>query len=885
MFDASIDITSIPPELEMDFSRILNKPFLVTTESWTTATSIYQEVARVSFPEAIMNNYLASVPFNSASKFRAKMCAMLQVSGTPMHQGTLLAAALPHKHPKVQHPTQLLSAPHVFMSANESTSVCLELPFYSNTDVINTPSNNTNSDSNLFPNYVDLVIFVLNKLTPGDGASTDLTISVHAMFNDAQFFTPQTIVKWNAQSAVEQDLPSTSSAESTESVLVSKRCLAKTLLRAIVSSVFSFLSFGVWNSQSFTSKLLRIPTYIFDGLETGARKVTGDLIDVARGGLRALTGFHNPNSPAINSRTLITTRNFHNAVDQPTLFEKLDQHAQFNRIAQTPLFETMTDEMSVTNIISKPAFLGQFVVSAGNKQGDVVMSHPITPYIELSAGSQRFYSPMRLLYESSRYWRGDLELVIQASMTNFQYCKLMVVRNYENNVNILNSHPDFSSVHNLMCETMEFSAGGQTQTIKLPYCSEMNQLPCTKDPSSNAMHHGMVYIYVVQPTTTNGTTPKAIDFNVYMKGTPNTTFYGFAVESIKEVNEEIDYPFITPVVDFKTPIPNDTKAFIEEVSLNIRGKNAFTAQSESAPTTVMVADQDGVVNDEEKVDEQELRCIDFKPMVNIRDYLRRVVPLTAVYYRPPRQQSTPLKTISDIYQFDVANLINGKYSFTNPTTPTWIALHKMFFGSACGYKLKIKVGGASSMTVKYTPPDSVWNEEHKRMTRMVPWIGNLEDQVRALDRESFTAAAISRSHPVIDYQHYVDGNYLTSTNYYGGCHTEFVIPFMNSRRCVSSIADGSQPNYQEACSDLGIITIGVTRVPTTPEQDPYGGVNIQIDGGISDESRLGFQVINRPKEVTNSIELSRSTIGAITDNKQTKTTTVNAPAAYTFNIA
>lgn len=893
MYDAHIDITSIPPELEMDYSRILNKPFVVGTYPWTTGTSLYTELMRIPFPSSITNNYLASIPFNSASKFRAKMCAMLQVSGTPMHQGTVLVAALPHKHPKVINPNQLLSAPHVFLSANESTSACLELPFYSNNDVINTPSKGKIPHSNLFNDYVDLVFMVLNKLTPGDGASTDLTISVHAMFNEARFFVPQTIVDWVAQSSCETESDYEKNRKlSVESECISKRCLATTLLRAIVSSIITKLTFGLWTAQSWSSKLLRIPTYIFDGLETGARKVTGDLIDVARGGLRALTGFHNPNSPAINQRVVMTTRNFHNAVDQPTLFEKLDQHAQFNRIAQTPIFETLTDEMSITNIVCKPAFMGQFVVSTESKQGEVVMSHPITPMIELVKGSDFFYSPMRLIYESSRYWRGDLELTIQSSMTNFQYCKLMVVRNYENTQELLTKMPSYNSVHNLMCETLEFSAGGQTQSIKLPYCSEMNQLPCTSDDDLNAMQHGMVYIYVVQPTTTNGTTPKALDFNVFMKGTSNLTFYGYAGEPIYMEKESIDHPSIRPLPLFKTPIPTEPQ---ESRELAIDApypqfyppeSSEWKPQSETAPTTVTLTDQTHVVNDTETlVDEPDLYALDFKPMVSIRDYLRRVIHNSTFTYEPPTDQTPTLMKLADVFQIDVATLVAGKYAYSSRNTPTWTSLKKMFFGSTCGYKIKLKIGGATAARVVYSPPQESLSREQDRTLRHIPWSTSLGTEAAALTKEVLYGNATRRSYPEQDREISSTQTEYFSSQTEGGCELEVLIPYMNSRRCVSSIADLSVEDYQETSNAMGTLTISVARARIDPKSELPHIITICTAIGITDESRLGFQVINAKKRATPVGVTTRLPLASYLGVQGNSTAPPSNSAAYYWNVA
>lgn len=141
-YNKLVGVTSIPKSLKMDYSRILDKPFLLTTTTWSTSDAV-GELYRLALPSAIYNNYLAKVPFDSSTLYQMRMCLMIQVSGTPMHQGLLLCASVPNGSQVVSNVNSILCAPHCFMNANEATPICLEVPFYANSTLLRT-SGSTN---------------------------------------------------------------------------------------------------------------------------------------------------------------------------------------------------------------------------------------------------------------------------------------------------------------------------------------------------------------------------------------------------------------------------------------------------------------------------------------------------------------------------------------------------------------------------------------------------------------------------------------------------------------------------------------------------------------------------------------------------------------------
>ena len=543
----------------MNYDQILDKPFLVTTIPWSTSSVNFTELWRLPFPSSIMSNPLAKVPFNASTFFQAKMCCMLQVSGTPMHQGLILVAAVPHTTPRVYNCNQILSAPHVFLNATESTSVCLECPMYTPSTLYRT-QDPTASDYNSImhasrfgSDVFDLVFYVMDSLTVSAGSSTAISISVHCIFKDAQFYVPKVgLLDWQAQCGVEKLWAFKSKAKVSTQCACGEKRLSEDKQIPENKQDSGFVSEG-----SFSTNLWKLPTKILDDFASGLKTVSGDIIDYGRGVVKTLTGFHNPNIPVIEQRVLSTFRNFPNNVDQPVLLEVLDNHAQFSRIYDDYYFRTKQDEMDLKFLTSKPAFVGKFTVSSTDIAGKNLFAYPMTPMVEASVtsgqssaiGNTDFYSPLRTIYEASRYWRGDLKMHIQVVSTNFHFCKIIVLKNYAMTSGpISHTHsvvPAFNNIHNINTDTLEFSAGGQIQTIDLKYNSNLRQLECTKDYTLNAISHGIAYGYLVQPLTYNSNVPKNITFNVYISGGDNLQFSGYALDPINVVGGDAPvYPGI-----------------------------------------------------------------------------------------------------------------------------------------------------------------------------------------------------------------------------------------------------------------------------------------------------------------------------------------------------
>lgn len=529
--------------------------------------------------------------FKMAAYGRPDLMLNISMAGTITHAGCVLVGVLPPMpaYPALtgQYNNKLintiLTGPHAFLYANEATSVAIPVPWYCNTDLATTdmeqtPGYDTTLDITVTNgNYSTLVFFVLNPLKPSTGSSKSLKIIVEACFKNFDLAVPTPrFVTWLAQGGTVprkvlpplsfdnpnydlEDIANIFNIEPLKELTPAKKNMimnrirnyapyvgaTATLLGALVRIAIMCVSEEAlpidevmvieeeFEAQSgFVNGAKDLATGLINSAFSGLKTVTVDALDAGRGLIRQYTGLHNPNIPEIHQRVVNTESNFVNYTDVPQFFEKLDPFAKYNRIVQEPIFGSALDEMAISNIVTKKQMLGSFVVKTTDNVGIMKWARPISPFqggIEGSALDQGRVctNNLELMHSFSRGWRGGLKLTIQSVMNNKQQCKLKVIKMYNPSVKIATAYPDYKTVVNAPTHLLEFTEGGQEHEVDLPYLCRNDITPCASNMDTEALFHGIYYIYVAQPLVVSDSSPTEIEFNVYLSGTPDLTFYGY----------------------------------------------------------------------------------------------------------------------------------------------------------------------------------------------------------------------------------------------------------------------------------------------------------------------------------------------------------------------
>jgi len=814
-YDKFPKLKNVPPQLEMDYSRILNKPYFIKNIPWTTAS--VGNLANISIPTDILTNPLARIPFSASVFYRARLNVVLQVAGTPMHQGCILASAVPLGclANTIYDMNTRMCAPHAFLYANESTAVNVEVPFYVNSKLqLVDLDGQTVLPATDSADYAQVSLYVLNALLSPTSGSTSLSITAHFMFTELEFYVPHVDVTW---------VP--------------------------------------FVGQSFSQSV----TKAIDGVFSVGKKFTSDILDNTRSYIRKWTGLHSPDNPLISEKDAIVFRQNLNTVDATNFYDKLDPYTQFERITTDYTFDTHVDEMHLKELISKPQYLGTFKVDTTDTAGTLLWSRPITPLQEVSDifytdfnGDQQYTNISSNLLQTfhylSRFWKGGIKIYIQSVMSNFHFCKLTLARNYSPANQALTSTPTFDNISNLMMETIEFSAGGQIQEVKLPFCSALNQLPCSTDFTMNAMQHGSYYIYLHQPLVTNGSVATSALFNVYISADDDFDFFGYAVN-----------PLLSGSAYQANPVLSVRES--EEVEKSV---DLISFKGESATVPNGISTQESLTL-QEHANENDSDVYDLRPIKNVRDYTRRMYKVYSKRIAAREADGSYGMVelgVADLLGMTPKNTLDTNYDLREDSTLGII--NKMYLGLAGGVKFKVNLNGTAFGEIWYVPPSIVYDRNTRSWASgdALPNVGTaLYEPLREMFQfPEFTppARAYDTAYSVqtvgMERPNYIipGSGYLMSEEDPGTdtnrmammcSQFEFRVPFMSPFRFVGNGTKvkhtGNTSLFNLAANDLGNIVIKyatpINYIPSQAEQPQ--AVSIEVFCGFDDVARLGYQVL------------------------------------------
>jgi hypothetical protein len=450
-------------------------------------------------------------------------------------------------------------------------------------------------------------------------------------------------------------------------------------------------------------------------------------------------------------------------------------------------------------------------------------------------------------------------------MTNFHYCKLLVVRNYTVGIGAATQVPAYNDVHNLITDTLEFSAGGQVQTIDMPFCSPYDQIECTKDFTTAAFNHGMVYIYLVQPLTFNSNVPTSVNFNVYMSAGDDFQYFGYATDSMGIS------PGSAPIYT-SAPLLEETE----------RKWEAHSGEE----TTVASSSQEDIIN-QDCIHPPLAYAKHFRPMTNVRDYIRRLYQCNPVIMTDTTDVTTTQTVV-----FNVAQLVTG---FGNGPFNPFQVIRSMYLGISGGVKVKFRILNASNASLKFVPPGTgsagIGSFNTIYPTRPYPQTLPLSGQFDT--RENFDNSAMPSFCPSIEKADIVSPYAgitvapTVSNTLNNIFELECVIPNMNM---FDFVGDGAGIRADPSLlTNLDMGNIVIAYVPAF-DGTTYRGVHIQPYIGASDETRLGFQVACPPRSIP-SITISGQIYRVTIFNQNTLVSPgapslnpITIPAMYYFNV-
>lgn len=815
----------IPEAYRIDAKPYIERPFYAGSVKFPTSATRYswlQSPIKRLPGDVIRSNLALLNAMKIGSLYRADMVLNISMAGTITHAGCVLVSVLPplNTYPNtvagdVRTINTFLSSPHAFLYANEATSVNLTVPWYCNTDLatlnMDLVTETTMDLNTVTGNYGTLAFMVLNPLKPSTGSSIELTIVIEACFKNLDILVPTP-------------------------------------------------RFATWTAQSGMVKGL------VDTTKKGLKMVTGDFIDKGINSLFGLIGLHNPNVADVKERDIITVRNFPNLVDSEQHFEKLDPYANYNRIVNSPVYGSDIDEMALSHITSKRQMLGAFSVTTQDAVGKLYWIRPISPFqggingIEIESECA---NNLELLHSLHRAWRGDLKIIITSVMNNKQQCKLKLLKMYNPPKNALTTIPTYQSIANAPSHLMEFTQGGQEHEIVLPFLSRNEIMPCSENLNFEAFAHGLYYVYLAQPLANSDGSPTSIEFNIFMEGTPNLTFYGYTTKNL--VTEAFPFPSsfnprqsIPEVSDVLSDFAKSSKE-IKEIGLlrsadlvsdleigklrkfmdeefdkwSSKGKSETSDDEEkfwdAQVGDIKVMNQPQVQKGNATFDNKSANAVyvdRLQSNLDIRPLVRRMyIGSTDTLSIPPLTAKT--------YQFNLASILAEQLP-TQVTLQTPIsAIANMYYGKNVGFKICIQIqrfkenpaatSSSQDFRVYYIPPGLTF--ENTNLT-----ICGMNVNPTAIDLQALPQYGLFTPFQVQPVRETSEAFYF-----------EFVIPDVTYFKYMGSPNKMSAGNTYSPLATADFGNIYVMAMNNTAELEILNKIVFTV--GLTDESRMGHHAM------------------------------------------
>lgn len=793
--------SKLPSDMEklpFDYSQFVNKPFLVANIPWASSRIPGYVLGTISIPGSIMStNAFLAIPWRSSCFYRMRGRAIVQVAGTINHSGVAIVYTVPANASDTNINNALL-VPHSFLYANQASPVAVEIPFYNNLPLRQTCNSDvcrSNQYNDAYDSFAAVKIAVLSQLKTAVVSPT-VNVSVHIIIDELEFYTPKPL-----------------------------------------DVVYSEMD--VLQPQAFV-------TQFFDGLASILKKGTADAIDSSRGALRQWTGLHNPNLPAPTDKSYMQMRTNPNIIDGVSQHDLLGPYAMADSRTDDHYFQTTEDEMDISYLLRQPQYLTTALVKDSDAAETLLFSRPITPFMPAAqgAGDYRISTIQAKLAACATHWSGDMELMIQSSMTNLQFVKLLVVLDYSRNFNSTNigtnTYPSLGPYQGTITHTLEFSGGGTIKCIKLPFMSPFRQLPVTTDWRTNSLQHGVVRVYLLQPIVNGTAVATNADFLFYVRGTPTLTLHGFATRRFNTTSAA------TTAVMFKVGDEEE-----EETPDQLRPQSEIS-------TVAVQADQQCIDVQDEMSFDSDVKAGVLRPLKSVRDIARRMYPVFAGSV----SQATLQANSSASYSLNISlHLLWRSYfsaSAANAFSPLDV-VSDLFWGFRGGLKAKIVTYGTNSVNARYLPPSIAnFSSTGTAIPSLVP-TGPSTTNAAFLTEFAAATNQFAQGKPQLqlpvqeapNYARRAENRFSTTpgTSYNADSIniTDVEIPYMSAYDFTtnSSIYNTANANFFSPEENLGSIILNF--VPTNVGPSPatsaiYSPINYVIYLGIADDARFGFLV-------------------------------------------
>jgi len=482
----------------------MQKPYLVTSGSWTTGSAQNADLWSNSVSTIVFGNSAWANKISGFNLVRGTVCFRVQINANPFQQGKLLLHFLPVAEEKdAVDPSYL--AMHNACIASKRMHPCVEIDCRDTVGVMKVPYITPASFYDVKRNFYDWGIFYLTVLSPlqtGASGETSVNYSIFAHFEDFELSAPI--------------VPQMAGGSSRKYKVTSVAGREAEIASGSQGTISSMLSVGasVANALSdipFISDIAIPASWILDagakvaswfGWSKPENNVNATIVSTQYNRYLATSdGTDNayPLSLRSDNQVSITTENSLTNEDEMSFSYLKKVSTVLKTISWT------TSQGSGTNIYSflvGPQALFQQITTANT-------SHTVT----MGVGPPIYY-----LSGAANLWRGGIELVIKFAKTEFHSGRIQVSWTPSSNVAVT---PTLSTSTLVIKEIIDIRTGNEFR-LKLPWLLNQNYMQLKG--VTNTQCSGQLDIIVLNELRCPETASSAVNMLLYYCGADDFEF-------------------------------------------------------------------------------------------------------------------------------------------------------------------------------------------------------------------------------------------------------------------------------------------------------------------------------------------------------------------------
>jgi hypothetical protein len=487
---------------QVDLSRYLERPVLISTISWTESALSDTVLDPWTL---LLNNTYVKYKINNFAFMRGNLKIKIVVNASPFYYGSAIAAYTPLYNYMLDIPSYTgnnkitwSQRPHVWLYPQSNTGGEITVPFL-------WPLNFAHlSSASAVADLGRLHIFKYLDLASANGATTNgCTIQVYAWLENVDLKIPT--VGLALQSDEYDESPISRPASNV----------------AKVASWFE--SIPVIGRFATATRM-------------GAQAVSS---------IASLFGWSNP--PVIENVRPVKNLVFHDlasaSLSEPTSKITLDPKAELS-VDPGIVGLDSTDELSIPYIVQKESFLAQYTWNCNDTIGTLLFSSAITPTLQGVYNSSGVYqvnaTPMSYIANLFQYWRGDIIFRFVIIASQYHRGRLRITWDPYNSIT---ATTDYSNI----AFTKVVDLGETTETeIRIPYAQAYPWL--SANMKYTAEEYGSTYVATTIGATNGSLTLRVLTnlsapidvapayVQVFIKGAENLEF-----ANPRDVNRQLQH--------------------------------------------------------------------------------------------------------------------------------------------------------------------------------------------------------------------------------------------------------------------------------------------------------------------------------------------------------